>query len=54
MEGFEEEMYDHCLGTIPEFYTGTPPHKAKGAVSMAMNVAAVLKVIKLIEKFSKT
>jgi predicted glycogen debranching enzyme len=53
MEGFEEEMYDHCLGTIPEFFTGTPPHTAKGAVSMAMNVAAVLKVIKLIEKYSK-
>lgn len=52
MEGFEEEMYDHCLGTIPEFYTGTPPHVGKGAVSMAWNVAAILKVIKLIEKYS--
>ena len=52
MEGFEEEMYDHCLGTIPEFFTGTPPHVGKGAVSMAWNVAAILKVIKLIEKYS--
>ncbi|MBN2165686.1 MAG: glycogen debranching enzyme N-terminal domain-containing protein [Marinilabiliaceae bacterium] len=52
MEGFDEEMYDHCLGTIPEFYTGTPPHVGKGAVSMAWNVAAILKVIKLIEKYS--
>jgi predicted glycogen debranching enzyme len=52
MDGFEEEMYDHCLGTIPEFYTGTPPHKGKGAVSMAWNVAAILKVIKLTEKYS--
>ncbi|MFT3737501.1 MAG: amylo-alpha-1,6-glucosidase [Breznakibacter sp.] len=52
MEGFEEEMYDHCLGTIPEFFTGTPPHKGKGAVSMAWNVAAILKVIKLTEKYS--
>jgi hypothetical protein len=45
-------MYDHCLGTIPEFFTGTPPHVGKGAVSMAWNVAGVLKVIKLIEKYS--
>lgn len=52
MEGFDEEMYDHCLGTIPEFFTGTPPHVGKGAVSMAWNVAAILKVIKLIEKYS--
>lgn len=52
MEGFEEEVYDHCLGTIPEFYTGTPPHKGKGAVSMAWNVAAILKVIHLTEKYS--
>ncbi|MBN2744280.1 MAG: glycogen debranching enzyme N-terminal domain-containing protein [Marinilabiliaceae bacterium] len=52
MEGFDEEMYDHCLGTIPEFFTGTPPHKGKGAVSMAWNVAAILKVIHLTEKYS--
>ena len=52
MEGFEEEMYDHCLGTIPEFFTGIPPHKGKGAVSMAWNVAAILRVIKLTEKYS--
>lgn len=52
MEGFEEEMYDHCLGTIPEFFTGTPPHKGAGAVSMAINVAAILKVLKLTEKYS--
>lgn len=52
MEGFEEEMYEHCLGTIPEFFTGTPPHKGKGAISMAWNVAAILKVIKLTEKYS--
>jgi predicted glycogen debranching enzyme len=52
LEGFEEEMYEHCLGTIPEFFTGTPPHKGKGAVSMAWNVAAILKVINLTEKYS--
>ncbi len=53
MEGFEEEMSDHCLGTIPEFYTGTPPHTGKGAVSMAMNVGAIIKTIYLTENLTK-
>lgn len=46
---FESEMTQHCLGTISEQYNGTPPHQAKGAISMAWNVAALLKLIKLTE-----
>ena len=52
LEGFEEEMGNHCLGTISECYNGNPPHEGKGAVSMAWNVAGVLHIIKLIEKYS--
>jgi glycogen debranching enzyme len=52
LEGFEEEMGDHCLGTISECFNGNPPHIGKGAVSMAWNVGGVLRVIKLIEKYS--
>jgi len=52
IEGFEEEMSQHCLGTIPECFSGNPPHVGKGAVSMAWNVASVLRIIKLIDKYS--
>lgn len=51
-EGFEEEMGDHCIGTISECFNGNPPHLGKGAISMAWNVAGVLQIIKLIEKYS--
>jgi predicted glycogen debranching enzyme len=49
VEEFESEMTEHCLGTISECYNGNPPHQAKGAVSMAWNVAALLQIIKIIE-----
>jgi predicted glycogen debranching enzyme len=52
IEGFEEEMTDHCMSTIPECFNGNPPHDGKGAVSMAWNVAGVIRMIKLIEKYS--
>lgn len=52
LEGFEEEMGDHCLGSISECFNGNPPHIGKGAISMAWNVAGVLRIIKLIEKYS--
>ena len=29
--GFEEEMFSHCIGTIPELFDGNPPYHARGA-----------------------
>lgn len=52
LEDFEEEMGDHCVGTISECFNGNPPHVAKGAISMAWNVGGVLSIINLIEKYS--
>nr|WP_319401368.1 glycogen debranching enzyme N-terminal domain-containing protein [uncultured Carboxylicivirga sp.] len=52
LEDYEKELGEHCLGTIAESYNGNPPHTAKGAVSMAWNVAGILKVIKSIEPYS--
>ena len=49
--GFEEEMFYHCLGTLPELFDGNPPFHGRGAISYAMNVAEILRVVKLIEKF---
>ncbi|HBG87714.1 MAG TPA: glycogen debranching protein [Marinilabiliaceae bacterium] len=52
IDDFEEEMGNHCISTISEYFNGTPPHVGKGAVSMAWNVAAVIKIINLIEKYN--
>lgn len=49
VEEFENEMTQHCLGTISEFYDGNPPHQGRGAISMAWNVAALLQTINIIE-----
>ncbi|GAF03599.1 amylo-alpha-1,6-glucosidase [Saccharicrinis fermentans] len=51
-DNFEDEMVNHCVGTLSEYYDGNPPHMGKGAISMAWNVAGVLKILKLIEKYS--
>lgn len=49
VDGFDEVIKDHGIGSISESYNGNPPYKAEGAISMACSVAAVLKLIKIIE-----
>ena len=49
--GFEEDMNDYGIGTIPEIYDGDPPHHPRGAVSQAWSVAALLRIKKMIETF---
>lgn len=49
--GLEEEMSYHCIGTLPELFDGNPPFSGRGALSFAMNVAAVLRVQKTLSKF---
>jgi predicted glycogen debranching enzyme len=51
--GFEEEMTKHGIGTIAEIYNGDPPHQAKGAISQAWSVAAVLQMFKIVEQNKK-
>lgn len=53
IEGFEEEMTEHCIGTIPENYNGNPPHQGKGAISQAWSVAAVIRAYKMIINFTE-
>jgi predicted glycogen debranching enzyme len=53
IDGFSDEMTRHCLGTISEMYNGNPPHTAKGAVSQAWNVAALLYCINLVAQTEK-
>ena len=49
--GLEEEMFYHSIGTLPELFDGNPPFHGRGALSFAMNVAALLRVNKLLSKF---
>lgn len=49
--GIEEEMFYHCLGTMPELFDGNPPFHGRGAFSFAMNVAEILRITKLLSKY---
>ena len=51
MVGYEDEMVQHCIGTIPELFDGNPPFSGRGAISFAMNVAEVLRTLELLEKY---
>lgn len=49
--GYEEELFYHCIGTIPEVFDGNPPFHGRGAMSFAMNVAEIMRVVKLLDKY---
>ena len=48
--GFDEEMSMHCIGTISELFDGNPPFTGRGAISFAMNVGAIMRVLKKIKE----
>lgn len=48
--GLEEELFYHCLGSIPELFDGNPPFHGRGAISFAANVAGILRAIRLLDK----
>ncbi|MDR0732762.1 MAG: amylo-alpha-1,6-glucosidase [Dysgonamonadaceae bacterium] len=47
--GLDDEMGRHCIGTISELFDGNPPFQSRGAISFAMNVAEILRVLKLLD-----
>ncbi len=51
MENFEDDMTEHCIGTMAEIYNGNPPHKANGAISMAWSVAGVVYATHLVQNY---
>ena len=51
--GYEEELFYHCIGTIPELFDGNPPFHGRGAISFAMNVAEIMRVVKLLDKYNE-
>lgn len=49
--GYEEELFYHCIGTIPELFDGNPPFHGRGAISFAMNVSGIMRVVKLLDQY---
>jgi len=52
MVGYEDEMNNHTLGTISELFDGNPPFHGRGGMSFAMNVAEILRTLKLLENYT--
>ena len=51
MVGYEDEMFYHCLGTLPEVFDGNPPFHGRGAISFAMNVAEILRATEMLANY---
>jgi predicted glycogen debranching enzyme len=50
VRNFEEDMFEHGLGTVSEVYDGNPPHTPCGAMSSAASVAEILRVLSMLKK----
>ena len=48
----QNNLANHCIGSLPELFDGNPPFKGRGAVSFAMNVAEILRILKLLSKYN--
>jgi len=53
LESFENEMTEHCVGTVSEMYDGNPPHMGKGAISQAWSVAGVVRALDVIRSYEE-
>jgi predicted glycogen debranching enzyme len=51
---FEGVIREHCVGTISELFDGNPPFNGHGGMSFAMNVAEILRVLKVLEKYNES
>ncbi len=49
--GFEAEMSELCIGTLPELFDGNPPFKGHGGMSFAMSVAEILRVLDVLKNY---
>lgn len=49
LEDFEGSVSELCIGTVAEIYDGNPPHKARGSVSQAWSVAALLRIKEMLQ-----
>ena len=49
--GYEDEMFNRCLGTLPELFDGNPPFLGRGAISFAVNVAEILRLLDFLDTY---
>ncbi len=49
---FHEDICDSGLASISEIYDGDPPHHARGTISQAWSVGAILRIREMIEAYS--
>lgn len=52
MGGYEDVLMTHCVGTLPEMYDGNPPFQGRGAIAFAMNIAEILRIMRLIDEYN--
>lgn len=53
MIGYEDEMFNNCIGTLPELFDGNPPFSGRGAISFAANVAELLRISEMLESYKE-
>ena len=53
LNGFDEEIQTACIGSISECFEGDPPFHARGCLSQATSVGALLHIKMQIEEWSK-
>jgi predicted glycogen debranching enzyme len=53
LTGFEAEMSELCVGTLPELFDGNPPYKGHGGMSFALSVAEILRVLDYLKRTEK-
>jgi len=51
-EGFEDDLDNWGIGSISELYDGNPPHMARGAISQATGISALLRIGEMIDGFN--
>lgn len=49
--GFEAEMTELCVGTLPELFDGNPPYKGHGGMSFAISIAETLRILNVLKKY---
>lgn len=53
IESMKEEISHYGICSIAEVYDGDPPQRPNGAISQAWSVAEIIRIIRMIEKYSK-
>lgn len=52
LNGFEDCLHEHGLGSVSEIYDGNPPHRPNEATSYALSVAEIIRVSKILNPSS--